>query len=266
VTASDTALHAIETRVVTAINQQVRSVNTQLGDYLATAVDDNPPLTATELLSRSEVHQNITSTLSTAQTTVAARVSTGHGAAVALAVLLVAAALRQDPTQPRDLGGYLPAVLGDITAAFGATLLGIHDGIRLGYDGITGGPRARRARRIAARAAVGKATGRLGVRVRAAGSVAVHRGFSDAQATLYAEVAATHPGMVITKRWQVTSANPCPACAALDGTVLPLEAVFDAAATTDPNTSPPGVYRDLLVPPRHPNCRCRLTYQASNTV
>jgi hypothetical protein len=100
----------------------------------------------------------------------------------------------------------------------------------------------------------------LAVRLRAAGSVAVHRGFSDAQQALYTEAMQNTPGLKVIKRWRVTSADPCPACQALDGTEVALDQSFDASATTDENRPGPAVYRDLLVPPRHPNCRCRVDY------
>lgn len=260
--ARDEALRAIETRVVAAINQQVHTAGARLGSQMAQAVDEDPPATGHELVSRDAVYQPLTQTLHDSQTRVQDQIQSGHAAAVALAVLLVARALGRDQQQPADLGGFLPAALLDVANAFGATLLDVQDGLRAGYDAITGGPRARRARRIAARNAVNRATTRLGVRVRAAGSVAVHRGFSDAEQALYAEAARSTPGMRITKRWQVTSEHPCAACTALHGTVLPLEAAFDPAAGSSPTKKPLPVYRDLLLPPRHPNCRCRVIYES----
>jgi hypothetical protein len=59
------------------------------------------------------------------------------------------------------------------------------------------------------------------------------------------------------KRWIVTSNDPCGMCEALDGTMVGVNGEFDHNATTSEKDYR-RVWRNLLGPPRHPNCRCRL--------
>ena len=68
---------------------------------------------------------------------------------------------------------------------------------------------------------------------------------------------------VTAKQWYVTSDNPCPECAALDGQILGLDEVY-AKVEVKKNGVPE--WRDVIVPPLHPNCGCRVLPVTVDTV
>lgn len=82
--------------------------------------------------------------------------------------------------------------------------------------------------------------------------VAAQRGYTDQIISSYSEL--EDLGMVLRKYWVANFENntPCPACVRLHGTSVGLNESFRA------ETGEPGVYRDLVGPPRHPRCQCRL--------
>lgn len=84
---------------------------------------------------------------------------------------------------------------------------------------------------------------------------ALRRGYHDAQQATY--VASGAAGASLRKVW-VTRFGPgtCGACARLHGVVLDLDGTFPLTSAFG---TAPGVYEDLTLPPRHPNCRCYLT-------
>lgn len=255
--AADTALATIEKRTLTGLAAQVRTVSARLSTYLAALIDTDPTLTGTELLSRADVHRMLTGQLGQVHEQAVAAVGTGYRAAAALGRAATAAALSRELPGAGELGDYLPAVLADITRAVGAAALDIADGVRAGYDGVTGS-KAAPARALAAGTAVRNAGRRLAARLAAAATAAVHRGYTDAQVAAARALQQAHPGTLVVKRWRTTSATPCPSCAALAGSTIPLVEQYDHTATTDPAGRRPQVYRDLAGPPRHPYCRCRL--------
>lgn len=82
--------------------------------------------------------------------------------------------------------------------------------------------------------------------------VAAQRGYTDALISAYAEL--VESGMEVRKVWvaHITPEHtPCEDCLALHGTEAPLREQFPHTGFRDP-------YIDLLGPPKHPNCRCRL--------
>lgn len=88
-------------------------------------------------------------------------------------------------------------------------------------------------------------------RLRAAAAEATAR----ARASAEADLALMRSNGVEAVKWVANiDDRTCSACRALNGTVVPIGAEFDRQAgglTTR-------VYRDLIAPPRHPNCRCKL--------
>lgn len=60
---------------------------------------------------------------------------------------------------------------------------------------------------------------------------------------------------VTASQWLVTSDNPCPECAALDGQIVAIDAAF--TQTTVKVDGMPEI-RDVNCPPLHPNCGCRI--------
>lgn len=242
----DAVLATVEQRVRDTTNARLGAVGYSIGGILAAALAAAGTVSVIELLSRPDIHRAITAALDAAASYVAATVRAGYRAGVR-------AAKRGEPDET-----WINAVLDDVQAAFAAVRLDLDDSLRAAH---TRTADADRDTQIAAvRDAVDRTMRRLGVRVNAAGAAAVHRGYSDGQ---LAEHADAEDYIALVKRWEVRSANPCPACRALHGTVLPLDAEFDPLASDDPGFIPPRTYRDLTVPPRHPNCRCRIVIELS---
>ena len=257
----DTALATLEQRVRDLIATQLRVITVTATAHLDTVIRANPAASGAEISADAAVYTATTAALDAARTATQATVRAGWRAAYSLGVASAAAQvddLGRDATTPTDDESYLSALLGDITAAFSGARLDITDAVRTAHDGAA----TPDGRVTATGDAVDRAVRRLGVRVTAAAVMAVHRGFTDAQTAVFTDLADSAPWMRLTKRWEVRSTNPCPACAALDGTQVGLDETFDATATDDGST-PPRVYRDLHGPPRHPNCRCRIVLEPS---
>lgn len=261
----DTLLATLEQRVRSLVTARLRTIVTEYGVYLLSAIKQHPQASATEILSQPAVHTALTTTLSAAHSSVESTIRAGYTAAARAGIHTATADTAALGHTTADIGtptAYLDTILGDLRRAFDTARLDITDSVRAAHDGTTG-QAAPPARVLVSTEAVNRAVRRLGVRAGAAASVAVHRGYTEAQNAVYADLAAAHPTLNLLKRWEVTSANPCPACAALHGTAIAIDQQFDAAATDDPSTAPPAVHRDLHGPPRHPNCRCRLSLQPS---
>jgi len=97
---------------------------------------------------------------------------------------------------------------------------------------------------------------RAGIRVAYGSQVAAARGFTNQQIAAYARMAAQDPST--RKVWVANflNNNPCDMCWALHGVSLPIGQSFDPYATFGRRVV--RTYRDLIGPPRHPNCQCRL--------
>lgn len=89
-------------------------------------------------------------------------------------------------------------------------------------------------------------------RIEHSAGVAAHRGHTDQTISAYKEL--EEFGFQVSKYWVANFVDnvPCPSCTRLHGTSVPLGASFQA------ETGEPGVYMDLIGPPRHPRCKCRL--------
>lgn len=258
--AAHTALLAIEQRVRSQTAAQLSAISTHVSAYLGAVIREHPDLTATEILSRDDVHQTLTTVLNGAQLKAETSTSAGYKAAAALALVATAVEFKDLGHQPKTLpalGGYLDAIIRGIRLAFARALLDIHNTVRPAHDGVTG-PNPGPARVLTTHSALKRVVRRLGVHVNTAAAFAVHRGFTDAQLALYEEYKQVNPYVALNKRWQVTANDPCPVCQALDGAVVAIDAEFDRGDAL-------GVHRDLQGPPRHPNCRCRLSLEIGTT-
>jgi hypothetical protein len=104
-----------------------------------------------------------------------------------------------------------------------------------------------------------KASTTLSHRAAAGATVAARKGFTDQQLEAYKVLAAEHPDWQIRKVWVANFVNndPCPTCAALHGTTLSIDQMFSPEQTFAKKA--PKIYQDLQGPPRHPNCKCRLS-------
>jgi hypothetical protein len=262
---ADAALATIEGRVRTMVATRLRNLATWYTAALAQAARRlGPGVGGTELLSQPDVDTALTNILGGTETTTTSNIRAGHAAAAALGRTTALNALGADEAEghPVAVSLLLGAVLSDVKRAFGHAKFDLAEAVRAAHDGISG-DNPTELRVAAMSEAIDRAVRRLGVRVTAAAVVAVHRGFTDAHLAAYTAYAEAHPHFTLSKTWRATSADPCPSCAALHGVTLPLDQEFDHTATTDPHFTPPKVYRDLLGPPRHVRCRCRLDINLS---
>jgi len=89
------------------------------------------------------------------------------------------------------------------------------------------------------------------LRIQHSAGVAAQRGYTDQTIASYTEL--QDFGFELRKYWVANFVNndPCPACRSLHGSWVGLHEDFKAETST-------GIYRDLIGPPRHPRCQCRL--------
>ena len=258
-TVSTKLLATIEAKVRASIDAQLRELTSTYMVAYQTAVADTPRAAGVQITSRADLNTAMTAALTEAQTAVEAHVRAGWLAASALALHDDAGTYTTDVRALTETA-FLKSVLDDIGKAFAVAALVIVAMVRDSHDRSTDiVPGSARLALI--RQTVDGAVRRLTVSTNAAISVAVYRGYTDMQLAMHAEFGETYLGW--KKRWLTTSAEPCPACVALDGTTVGVDEAFDADATSDPTFIPPRVYQDLLGPPRHPNCKCRIIIEPS---
>lgn len=90
-------------------------------------------------------------------------------------------------------------------------------------------------------------------------SAATHRGYTEGQLSTITDTSMLK--MWVANFAQPPERGPCLTCIALHGMTIPVTEQFPAEVTYA--AKPLGVYRDLLGPPRHPNCRCKLVFFAA---
>lgn len=97
---------------------------------------------------------------------------------------------------------------------------------------------------------------RAALRMELSARVASQRGYTDALLSLAGEL--DDAKLQVRKTWQATFINntPCPQCTELHGVSVPLGSSFPGTGS---------VYIDLLGPPLHPRCRCKLVILVSQT-
>lgn len=263
--AESAALLALEKGIRKQITRQLDGFVTTFGTQLAGAVRAGKHATAGELISDEALHTALTAALKRMEDRVTVVTRTGYASAARLARIVTAKQLKtlghDAPTALPDLGPFLDSVVADVHAAFGNALSDIQNDLLHSFDGVTGDG-ANAARVLTTNAALKRAARRLAVRANAAGTTALHRGFSDAQLAMYRRYQDINPFTTLRKTWRVQAVDPCPECAALNGTTVPIDYEFDHDAAATPTKRALPVYRDLHAPPRHPNCRCRLVLEA----
>ncbi len=260
-------LAAIEERVLTQVGARLSDITNHFGAYLASVLRDGPVITGHELVSRDDIYNTLKTVLDGAQARIEAQIRAGYRASAASARAGTEKTLPgfTSPPPPAEDPPYLAAIVAALVIAFAVALSDILASIQSAFDGVKGTAAAVVAARIlATHTAVDRAVRRLGVRARSAVSVAVNRGYTDAQAVVIDAYMTAHPSVPMRKQWVATAADPCPSCRALNGTILPVDAEFDPYVAASDKWRPPKVWRDLQGPPRHPNCRCRLLYLPSD--
>lgn len=270
--ADTAALAALEQRGRTLVAARVNTLADHFGAYLAAVIHDTPTTTSgAEVVSRNDVHTTLATTLNSTETDLD---TTTHALATAAAALATVHATRDLTTDqhPDDhntatavaLAALLALLTADLRAVIAATHHDINTAVINAYTTITAGPdtTVTAARVLTTNAALHRALARLRATATTITTTAVHRGYTNTQLALYTTYHQNHPGIVLYKTWQVRALDPCPSCAALDGTTIDINAEFDHHATTTPTFTPPRVHTTLHGPPRHPNCRCRLVFTA----
>jgi hypothetical protein len=261
VASDDVALAALEHKVRQRILRSLAGVVSHTAVALATAARAAPRATAAELLSRADVHQAITAELVRASSATEAAVRAGYAAGARLGATRASVDLRKighfvTGSVP-DGGDYLEAVAADLSRAYNSSLFDVQSTATDAIDGVTGA-RAESVRRMTIHAALRRVARRLYVHASAAAAVAVHRGYSDAQNAAWSDYLDVNPYARLTKTWHVRGPNPCASCLALDGTTVGIDEQFDRSLGAPDRIL--AVYRDLYSPPRHPNCRCKVSY------
>lgn len=263
------ALIAVEARVRSEVDDDITAALVAYTALLlaALAAPGVAVTTGVQLMSRDDVHTGLVRTIGTLKTTVAANIEAGYQAAAHVALMKATADLKHDgytvPAALPELGTTIDRILDDVDTMLGHAQTDVQNSVIAAFDGVQG-PDADAARRLVIARAVDKATARLMQRAQAAAGTAVNQGSSDAQQAIYSRYRNDTGRPGLAKRWVVTAVDPCGMCEALNGAVVALDAEFDHDATTvDKDLRP--VWRNLLGPPRHPNCRCQLELVTTST-
>lgn len=240
--------------------------------YLSQIVANNPFKDASAILSRADVNKALNGALASGREKVKNDLRAGWQAGQLLGVQEARAEFEHlgldfpPEFAPPSSSDYLASVLADVETAFADARSDVHSGVARVFGEVDRNPEGTpnqplavaRMRAAAIPDAVSRAVRRCAARNRAAAMVVVPRAANEARLGAYRALRDLRPDLSIHKEWQTTSAEPCPTCKALNGSIWTLDEEFDHGATADARLLPPGVYRDLLAPPRHPNCQCRL--------
>lgn len=252
------ALIALESRVRQEVEDDISTATAAFTLVVLAALASIPAGVATGvgLVSWALIHSSLSKTIDALRETVSVSVEAGYAAAANIALTrsqadLAAAGYEVPHTLP-ELGGTIDHIDRDVDTLFGHAQTDLQNSIAAAYVHDA----ALSDQRTAIGDAINAAVARLHQRAQAAAGTAVHRGASDAQQAIWNEYA-NHADTPLGKRWVVTSANPCGMCEALNGTVVALRSDFDHNASTN-DKDLRRVWRDLLGPPRHPNCRCQV--------
>jgi hypothetical protein len=253
------ALITLEQQVRQQVHDSIADAFTTLAAAAVVAASTAPGtvLTGLALLSLPAFHAALVAAVTRAREDTAASVHAAYAAAAQIALTKVTADLAHDdytvPGVLPELGDTIDRILADVDTMFGHAQTDVQNTLHAAYDKAS----TSEARTVAVDQAVHDAEARLQQRAAAAASTATHKGSTDAEQAIYNEYQNSTGTPGLMKRWRTTSNNPCGMCDALNGTMVGVNAEFDHNATTvDKDLRP--VWRNLLGPPRHPNCRCQL--------
>jgi hypothetical protein len=155
-----------------------------------------------------------------------------------------------------ELGDTIDRLLSDVDTMFGHAQSNVHNSIADAFDGVSG-PNARAGRIVVINQAVKASAARISQRAQASAAVAVHAGSNEALRAIFDRYQTQYGVPGLMKRWRVMATDPCGMCRELDGTMVGINGEFDHNATEN-DKDYRRVWRNLLGPPRHPNCRCQL--------
>lgn len=247
------------------IVSHVRGIESRVALVLARVIRDNPGMPDGYILNHSNVINAMAESLREAHDNVVSELKALHTAAGLVGLQMARGEFEESGYPFPDFafassGDYLTSILSDIDTMFDQASLDIRQSLADAFLDIdsTGTLPVDRLRIIDGRIAINLAVRRLSARAQASTVVLETRSRSEAQLAAYRAFEAQNPTLGVRKEWETTSAKPCPACAALNGTEIDLDEEFDPQATTLVSFSLPRVYINLLSPPRHVRCRCRL--------
>lgn len=252
------ALIAVEARVRQEVEDDITAALTTIAAAAIVAAAAGPAtlITGNALLSLASFHKVFTTTLTDARDNVATSIEAGYTAAAQVAHTKITAELAPEyhvPAELPELDPTIDVILADIDTMFGHAQTDIAANIAHAYDTA----QTPDARTITINNAVDTAGKRLQNRAATAAGTAIQQGSSDAQQALYNQYQNSTGTPGLMKRWTVTSATPCEMCAALNGTMVGINAEFDHN-TAYGQKDYRRIWRNLYGPPRHPNCRCQL--------
>lgn len=253
------ALVAIESKTREQVQDAIDTAFTTIAAVAVTTASTAPAtvVTGIALLSLATMHTAITSNLAQAQQQVRAAVTAGYTAAANTTFAKLTAELGDGaPTTLPHLGDNLQRLLSDADTMLGHAQTDLQNSIAGAFDGIHG-PNPTAARIVAIGQAVKDSQARFNQRAGAIAGVAVQVAETDVEQVVFNhyQTETGIPGLM--KRWVVTSSNPCAMCRELNGTMVGVNAQFDMNAGSNTKDYR-RVWRNLLGPPRHPNCRCQL--------
>ena len=253
------------------IKQAYRKSAVTFIKVLSRVVKRNNSSTVEEILIRKDVEDAFTASLVSARTSATKIVEEAFQKGVALGIAQAKEeaslfGLEADINSDFPSSTYLSSLLSDISRHSremeDAAIEAFYESYRdKGFKDDTGKTTQQRREESTTRSrlmasSVIRAIGPVSTRSSASATVAVQRGMTEAHLYAYRDIS---KGNRLTKVWIANfsdpSKPPCPTCTALHGTEVPFAQSFSSSQTFS-SSKPPGVYKDLQGPPRHPNCRC----------
>jgi hypothetical protein len=230
---------------------------------------NNPDMTADQVLARPDVKESLQVSLREAQDASWAAILEGAQAAAKLAESSSEAELKSLGLDDSGLdwieSSFQSSIKEDLARNYKLLSATVQQKVRDGFalpvnvEGSSNQPKAAATRRtFAASTLVERSAQALSNRAAASASSLVNRSYTDYQ------LLKAPPGSY--KMWVANfqrANSPCLTCAALHGTTIPLQEEFDPEMSFE--SKPPAIYQNLLGPPRHPNCRCRIVIVRGST-
>lgn len=247
---SPSSLRRLSTELRQRANRQVSSRVNELGSHLAVVVRSNPARPLAEVLDRPDIQRHLEDAVIHSQTS-------------AEEIVREAWARAHGP----DWSPYLDAILSDLQQTYANAPNVVTQHARRAFRSVPNAPAYRpgvtsanprvdtaNQRSEEVKSALNRLAANLGVRAGMAVSSAVTRAATESQL----EPHQGDPGA--TKTWEADFAGnrPCVSCAALHGTTIQVDEYF-----TLPSGARIVVWQDLMGPPLHPYCHCRVVVTPS---
>lgn len=274
-TETSDSLSSLREVILRKSRDMVESVKKQASDYLSAVVSNNPLLTSDEVLSRDDVKKFLDYLVANSQKDIRSLLQGSYHAGSRLGVVFAKREISKhrlftaDSSSPTE-SPYFDSVIRDSFSSIDVLRSGIERAVHDAFLEPSPGPawdknsqtgvhniyRATALQRAQSmRHGIDLASRRWSVSVQSAASVVPTRAVSEGQHSVYSDVS-SRSGLGLGKKWRTTSLRPCALCRALNGTIVPIDEMFDGSLSADSRHRPSKVYFDLAGPPRHPQCRC----------